>query len=299
MNLLKALFASVALVILMALSCDDQSAPSQEAAGAIAANYTNDKGIGSHPDVLLFSNFEDTDWMESWNGWQISSPVPVNSNENEKFIPLDGKALQATVPKGQHTGLNMTYRFQDRSGSEPEEIYFRYYLRLGNGWSPTSDGKFPGIAGTYGRAGWGGRVPNGYDGWSARGLFGRASGGKTPIGNYTYHLDDKKRKWGEHLLWGGPAGPDNRAHLENNRWYCIETYVRLNTPGEYDGILRGWIDGELTYDRTNLRFRDTTDLKIETVWLNLYHGGSLVAPSDHVLFIDNVVIARSYIGPKR
>ena len=125
MNLLKALFASVALFMLMALSCDNQSLISQEGAGSLAAKFPNDQGIESHPDVLFFSNFEDPDWMEGWNGWQISSPVPVNSNDSEKFAPLDGKALQATVPEGQHTGLNMTYRFRDRTGSEPEEIYLR------------------------------------------------------------------------------------------------------------------------------------------------------------------------------
>ena len=45
-------------------------------------------------------------------------------------------------------------------------------------------------------------------------------------------------------------------------------------------------------------FGDLVDtLKIETVWLNVYLGGSWTARSDHHLYIDNVVIARKYIGP--
>ena len=56
------------------------------------------------------------------------------------------------------------------SDGEPEEIYFRYYLRLGNDWNPTTDGgKLPGISATYSRVGWGGRKADGMTGWSMRG----------------------------------------------------------------------------------------------------------------------------------
>lgn len=32
-------------------------------------------------------------------------------------------------------------------------------------------------------------------------------------------------------------------------------------------------------------------------WMNVYHGGTTPSPSDQHLFIDNVVVARKYIGP--
>ena len=73
--------------------------------------------------------------------------------------------------------------------------------------------------------------------------------------------------------------------------------MRLNTPGEDNGILQAWVDGQLVFERTDLRFRDTRDLKIESVWFNVYHGGLERAPHDLGLYIDNVVIARKYIGP--
>lgn len=273
----------------------------QMAIAQIADHYSKDKGIGFHSDVLLFTDFENSTWKDDWVNWGGGNPLAVDSNNSEKFTPLDGKALEVMVPEEQHTGMSLIYQFLENTGSEPEEIYFRYYLRLGDGWSPTSDGKFPGIAGTYGNAGWGGRLADGYNGWSARGLFQSPRSAKTPIGNYVYHIDESSnRQWGEHILWGSgaSASENSKALLENNRWYCIEMFVKMNTPGKYDGTLRGWIDGEPVFERTNLRFRDTRDLKIETIWLNLYHGGSLVAPSDQILFIDNIVVAKSYIGPK-
>ena len=39
------------------------------------------------------------------------------------------------------------------------------------------------------------------------------------------------------------------------------------------------------------------ELKIESVWMNVYHGGTRPAARDLSIFIDNVVVARKYIGP--
>jgi hypothetical protein len=73
--------------------------------------------------------------------------------------------------------------------------------------------------------------------------------------------------------------------------------VKLNTPGEKDGVLRVWIDGRPAFEKTDLRFRHTPELRIEQVWMNVYHGGREPSPHDQHLYIDNVVIARKYVGP--
>ena len=41
------------------------------------------------------------------------------------------------------------------------------------------------------------------------------------------------------------------------------------------------------------------ELKIEKIWLNLYHGGTWPSPSDDHLYLDNIVVSRKYIGPMR
>ena len=71
----------------------------------------------------------------------------------------------------------------------------------------------------------------------------------------------------------------------------------MNTPGKNDGILRGWVDGKLVFEKTDVRLRDVATLKIETVWLNLYYGGTWAAPSDMHLYIDDVAISSKPIGP--
>jgi hypothetical protein len=44
-------------------------------------------------------------------------------------------------------------------------------------------------------------------------------------------------------------------------------------------------------------FRTVDTLKIEQIWMNVYHGGKAVSPYDQHLYVDNVVVARQYIGP--
>jgi len=258
----------------------------------LAAKYPGDAKIADDAQVICATDFESSDWRTDWSGGRRQTVRIVTEDAERKFEPWQNAALRIAVPKGQHYGASLEYEFQKRLGAEPEEVYFRYYLRLGDDWDPQRGGKLPGIGGTYGRGGWGGRPSNGRNGWSARGQFNGRRDGKTPIGFYCYHAD-MKGKYGASWIWE----TDALGYLENNRWYCIEQYVKLNTPGANDGILRGWVDGKLAFEKTDIRMRDVPELKVQFIWINIYHGGLWSAPSDDHLFIDNVVIARQYIGP--
>lgn len=261
------------------------------AATLLIANAANTPLPAGSVEVFR-CDFESATW---WTEWGLRQPevhtATVTEDAARKFEPHRGRALRIRVDQGGHYGASLDFRFKQRTGSEPEEIYFRYYVRLGADWNPGRGGKLPGIGGTYGRAGWGGRKVNGTDGWSARGLFNGRKNGLTPIGFYCYHAD-MKTQYGDNWVWNR----DGFAGLENNRWYCIEQHVRLNTPGRNDGILRGWVDGRLVFEKADVHMRDTAALKIETVWLNLYHGGTWTATADHHLYIDDVVVSRQPIG---
>ena len=243
-------------------------------------------------DLLFRCDFESDQWFEEWGVLETPPRVElVSADAQRKFAPLRGRALRVRIDQGGHYGLSLQYSFKKRLGYEPEEIYFRYYLRFANDWDPKRGGKLPGISGTYGRAGWGGRPVNGEDGWSARGLFEGHRNGKTPIGFYCYHMDMKGR-YGSNWIWDR----DDLGFLENNRWYCLEQFVKLNTPGKADGILRGWVDGKLAFEKTNTRMRSVNSLKVEAVWVNFYLGGSWSAEREHHAYIDEVVISRQPIG---
>jgi hypothetical protein len=255
---------------------------------------TVEPALKGRDDVVFVCDFEADNWLSTWGGKaHPENFAALSADPERRFQPHSGKALRVRVKKGDNNGGTLQFLFKKQTGVEPDEIYFRYCLRLADDWKPRDGGKLPGIAGTYGKAGWGGRKVNGTDGWSARGLFqGFTRDGKTPTGYYCYHVD-QKTKYGDHFVWK----QDNLGFLENNRWYCIEQYVKLNTPTKHDGILRGWVDGKPAFERTDLRFRDVDRLKIEDVWINIYYGGTAPAPAEYHLYIDNVVIAKKPIGP--
>lgn len=290
-------FGKGALVALFRPSLPSSvSAPSEQ---GIAASFGQDRNIRSHPDVIYSADFESGFKSDLWKGFDKARRLDLTAADaGNRFEPLQGRALSVTIAKGFNSGLNAHLRFQDLA-DEPDEAYFRYYLRFGESWNPTVDGgKMPGFSGTYGRGGWGMRKSDGKNGWSARGAFFRQAGAQGAAGNlrglgsYLYHANMGGTS-GDTLGWSlGPSG-----FLEKNRWYSVEQHVRLNTPGKSDGVLRAWIDGQLVFERSNIRYRDTSDLKVESVWFNIYHGGVQPAPADMTLFIDNLVIARKYIGP--
>lgn len=264
----------------------------------LAARHPGDRGLENDPNVIMATGFDSPGWRDAWT--DVAGGVSLVSEDRPlRFEPLQGKALKVEIEKGKLMGLNTFYGFKQKLGSEPEEIYFRYYLRFAESWNPTlQSGKLPGPSGTYGEAGWGGRKSNGTDGWSMRGLYMQTPESANPlsrytsVGTYAYHAD-MTGYYGNDWPW--MIG--RRGLLEHNRWYSIEQYFRVNTPRQNDGVLKVWIDGELAFERTDIRVRDVPELKIQRIWMNVYHGGTKPSPQDQHLFIDNVVIAREYIGP--
>jgi hypothetical protein len=264
----------------------------------LALRYSLDHDIAKDPDVLFASGFDGFWWSRGWTSSSFRSDASaVTEDPGNGFEPLIGRALKVTIRRGNHLGLDLSYRFADEGFEEPEEIYVRYYMRFGDNWNPTADGgKLPGLAGRYGKAGWGMRQSNGYNGWSMRSEFAPRPAGTAPrmtaVGSYAYHAEIEDES-GAYFGWSdGPS-----ALLENNRWYAVEQHVKLNTPGKKDGVFTAWIDGFKVVDKRSILYRRTSRLRIEEVWFNVYHGGTTPAAQDMAVYFDNVVVARRYIGP--
>jgi hypothetical protein len=265
----------------------------------LSSAYPNDFGMKYDDSILLVESFDTDNWQGKWQT-QIENTV-VFSGEGNGFVPLMGGALKATVKKDTFYGLNLIYDLENSHGEDLDELNMRYYLRFGENWKPNDIGKLPGIVGTYGNTpyegGWGGRTSDGENGWSARGLFGyqiegnNPHEGKYPIGNYIYHAD-QAGSYGDGVVFQSEP-------LAQNEWYAIEQYVKMNTPSLNDGIIRSWVNGVMVYENKTFRFRNEgfENIKVEKVWMNIYHGGKKTANQDITAYIDNVVIAKKYIGP--
>ena len=147
-----------------------------------------------------------------------------------------GEGAQVEVPAYTHRGAGGLAVLDP----VPDQAWFRYYLRLDQ-WDATSSGKLPGFSGLYGSSGRG-CIPSveGNPGWSARTLFeatGTEGAGddQVRLGTYLYHLG-QAGTCGDFILW-------DPGVVEQDRWYCVEGRVAMNTPGANDGRVDAWIDG--------------------------------------------------------
>lgn len=268
----------------------------------LAEKYLLDSGIARDPDVLFATGFEGFWWSRVWTYSSLrNTAAAVDEDVANAFKPLIGRALKVTIRRGHNLGLDLSYEFAAEGYEEPEEIYVRYYLRFGDNWNPSADGgKLPGLAGRYGKAGWGLRKSDGYNGWSMRSEFAaRPAGSKamrslTAVGSYADYAEIEDAT-GATFAWS--EGPS--ALLENNRWYAVEQHVKLNTIGKKDGEFTAWIDGHRVIDKHAILYRRSPKLRIEEVWFNVYHGGITPAAQEMALYFDNLVVARRYIGPLR
>ncbi|MEW6496163.1 MAG: polysaccharide lyase, partial [Cyanobacteriota bacterium] len=71
--------------------------------------------------------------------------------------------------------------------------------------------------------------------------------------------------------------------FERATWHHLDQEVVLNQPGQSDGRIRVWVDGEKVLDKGGLIFRTTENLKIEGILFSTFFGGgdsSWATPKD-------------------
>lgn len=184
--------------------------------------------------------------------------LPAGSiNPNNKTAPLGG----------------MGFRWRPE-GVAAEAACLAYHVFLPADFEFNKGGKLPGLFG--GTAPAGGKDVDGFDGFSAR-LMWRANG----RGEVYAYIPGKPDGRGESIdrgAWVFPRG----------RWVRIEEEIVLNVPGEANGELRVYVDGQLSLSRTNIRFRSARDLRINGVMADIFYGGKgkdWAAPKDTAILL--------------
>lgn len=225
----------------------------------------------------LSVDFADWSWLDEFTESEIVEHVDLVTAD-----AYDERSLRVDIPEGLSDGASLHYWFSEESSSEPEELWASYYVYFPESFEVTNQvGKLPGPAGTYGNGGWGGRQSSGTNGWSARmGFRGDESDG-IGLQYYVYHaaMDDD---YGDFFIWD--------ASLSKGQWHRIDQYILLNDPDRADGVLMGWVDGEEAYNHRDIQFRETSELKIEDYWFNVYWGGMYDSPADNWILFDDLTV---------
>lgn len=169
--------------------------------------------------------------------------------------PADSASRRATAD-GASSGGAQAY-LTDPSGPL-EEAWLSYDVRFQPGFDFVKGGKLPGLYG--GTVTSGQHIPDGTDGFSTRYMW-RASGN-----GEVYAYLPTSRQHGTSIGRGSWIWPDGR-------WVRVVQHVRLNTPGEADGVLDVWFQGGQVLHRADLTYRTTDDLKIDGLFFSSFFGG--------------------------
>jgi hypothetical protein len=98
----------------------------------------------------------------------------------------------------------------------------------------------------------------------------------------------------EDRIYYGNYRPVN-FYFDPDRWYTITQRCVMNDPGEANGIIEIFIDGDLIASYNHYRFRDTDAVKIEYLSVsNFFGGGPPTAPAFHTHFDFDDFIAFTY-----
>lgn len=263
---------------------------------------------------LLFSLFELSTLSFSLNG---KDTVFINETFDDSNLEsrgwYDGTACRISLDAEKGTGC-IEYEWiknvQPVQGSSSqrhlfnpsEEIYVRYYLRLSEGWQWTRVPYHPHLAHFM-------TTENGqYDGPAASHLtlYIEPVNGKLRLGAQDIQNEKEPHGLTQGPLKGGYNGMlyDSSDMLFNDtKWHCIEAYFKLNSldikndiPNK-DGIVRGWFDGKMVVNHTDvvLRSTDFPNMKFNQFLMAPYFGPGLLNQAQK-LWIDELVVANQRIG---
>lgn len=264
----------------------------------LAAAFTADARIRTHADVIFADDFESGTLGEGWD--EVGNRQgKVLSFVGPGAAELGRRCLRVEAHLGRDTGGGLTKWFEPA-----DPIFIRFYtkfdaacdyvhhfvtlranrgLRGGDKWS--------GFGGA-------GLKPDGTERFSTAiepwGNWGRyPAPGKWNF--YSYWHEMKASPDGK--FWGNSFAPTEAPVISRERWICVEFMLKQNTPDRPDGEQAFWIDGKLSGHWKGFNWRRTAGLQANALTLESYITDRWTKHPVNVVFFDDVVIARRYIGP--
>jgi hypothetical protein len=255
-----------------------------------AGEPTTEGGTKLPPEGhVIQEEFDDADLLK--RGWYDGDQFRISTRE-----PKAGKGCLeyhwpagATVPD---TSTAVRHLFE-----HTETVYLRFHLKLSKGWRWTGRSYHPHLINLL-------TTENSkYHGPAASHLT-------LYIEPWNGHLrlaaQDIQNKDTPHGLTQGPLKGGYNGTMFDSRevvfgdekWHEVEAVFTLNSldlqrsTANADGVAKGWVDGKLVVDRSDVVFRsvDFPTMKLNQLLIGPYFGPGLL-PHEQTLWIDEMVIA--------
>jgi hypothetical protein len=187
---------------------------------------------------------------------------------------------------------------------EPSDtVSLRFYIKLSQGWGWSGVPYHPHLMLFM-------TTENGrYDGPAATHLtvYVEPWNGHLRLAAQDIQNKDKPHGLTQGPLQGGFNGRfyDSQEVLFNDdQWHCVEALFQLNSLDlksdrpNADGIVRGWFDGKLVIERTDVILRSTDFPKMKfNQFLMLPYFGPGLLPHAQTLWIDELAVGTQRLGP--
>ncbi len=205
----------------------------------LAAGHPGDVGIEEHPSVVFVERFEGTldDILERWEN--VSGRDTFSLSEDIPPAAPGGTSLQMTHTGGEGTGGHLYRRLLPGY----DKLHWRFYVKFDRDIGPLHH--TPRIGGINPSSPW----PMGGAGSRPRGDSEFRVGvgphyGPESSWDYYVYWQEMRGSPPAGRTWGNGFIRNPELEFYRDRWICVEVMVKLNRPGESDGELALWIDGE-------------------------------------------------------
>ena len=247
------------------------------------------------PGVLFAESFEDAKLLE--RGWYDGAKFAITPM---KPFAGQGSIEYAWTAGGTQPASSSGVR---RIFPASDVVYLKAHIRLSPGWGWTERGYHPHLMHFLTTE----NAP--YAGPAATHLtvYIEPWNGKLRLAAQDIQNKDQPHGLTQGPLKGGFNGRmfDSENILFNDaEWHCIEALYRLNTldlaadKPNRDGLVRGWFDGKLVIDHTDvvLRSIDFPNMKFNQFLLTPYFGPGLL-PHAQTLWIDELMVGTERVKP--
>lgn len=199
------------------------------------------------------------------SGWPVRTPDRLEWGKDTALL-LDDEipVLVAQFPKGSinpgnlsapEGGIGIRVRFE----AEYLEGCLVYEVRFDRGFRFGEGGKLPGL---FGGSRYSGCTRDTLSGFSTRYMWGR----KGLWFLYPYFADRTSQC--------GGVEKASSTYFETGKWHRIAQFIRLNTPGQTDGVVIVWMDRQEIYRREDAEIRARSNVRIEGVLIHTFFGGN-------------------------
>jgi uncharacterized protein YjdB len=290
-NAAVALVSASGLVTGLALGSATMTATSEGRSGTAALTVTS-AGAGPEPGptaLIIFQDGFESGNLSQWSFQSDAGSGRYSVTTNAARVKSGTRSLETLYTPTNAYGM-ITRWFMPGY----DEVYVKFSVLFEEGFQ----NKRPDGAGMHyfvltgnnindSRSSWGkpAIVPNGTDYFYA-GLDPEENSLPTlqPFSYYTY-WPDMSCCYGNMFYQQSPKAP-----LTPGQWQEVVFHVKLNTPGQSDGSQTVWINGVKKLDMQNMRWRTTTDLRLNEIRFDNYMGGG--SPITEHVWLDDVTVWR-------